>query len=120
MKKFIIVLIVALILSPKIIFGASSSGTLNAAIEFVKQYVAQELTSVKADIAQLRQENIELRATISQLKASQNGQAEQQITKKYYRRFDSQDVFETGTDRHIGYDEAVAKNIWSDVQVINK
>jgi len=123
MKKFIIVLIVSLILFPTIAFGGSSSGTLNAAIDFVKQYVAQELVSVKSDIIQLKQENTELRAMISQLEASKTGQAEQtkqEVAKKYYRYFDSQDVFETSTNRHIDYAEAVAKDIWSDIQVVNK
>lgn len=82
--------------------------------EYMSNYKILDLPRIESDIEMLKKENAELRAEINQLKS----QSVSKITKKYYRHFDSQDVFETGTDRHIGYDEAVAKNIWGDVQII--
>ncbi len=90
-----------------------------------------EIDKVKIDIETLKTENVNLRnedgvlrteianlrSEIYQLKSLGGGKITP-ITKNYYRHSDSQDVFETATNRHIGYEEAVAKNIWKDTQII--
>jgi len=72
-----------------------------------------EIDKVNVQIEALRTENTNLKQEINKLKSN-----DAQITKKYYRYSNNQDVFETSTNRYIGYEEAAQKDIWGEIQII--
>ncbi|MDD2753757.1 MAG: hypothetical protein PHT44_04070 [Candidatus Portnoybacteria bacterium] len=90
--------------------------------QYVPTYVDSKFNVLQNQINTLQQKVISLEQEVAKLKGQSTTSVSQSnaITKKYYRYSDGQDVFEAGTNRHIGYDEAVSNNIWSDIQVVNK
>jgi len=90
--------------------------------QYVPTYVDSKSIALQNQINTLQQKITSLEQEVAKLKGQNTASASQTntITKKYYRYSDGQDVFEAGTNRHIGYDEAVSNNIWPDIQVVNK
>jgi len=90
--------------------------------QYVPTYVDSKFNVLQNQINTLQQKVTILEQEVAKLKGQSTASTSQTnaITKNYYRYSDGQDVFETGTNRHIGYDEAVSKNIWSDIQIINR
>lgn len=116
MKKIILSLAIISLVVFASTTNAAKTGLTDTIMEYVDQSVAALKAELSGEIAQLRVENAQLRSDLNAIKGQTTTTTG--ITMPYYRYNGSQDVFETGTKRHIGYEEAVAKDIWNKIQVI--
>ncbi len=83
--------------------------------------MSSQLNRIENDLANLKQENQSLRARIEKLENQSSSMPTQNIETKatgYYQYEGKPEIYEVGTNRHIGFTEATQKNIWNDIKII--
>lgn len=83
--------------------------------------IVSQFNRIESDLANLKQENQSLKTRIEKLENKNISIPVSSVETKavgYYQYEGKPEIYESGTNRHIGFIEATQKNIWKDIKII--